>query len=137
MKTIILLCFAFLVMPCEASVLSGYVLNDLGLPIEYARVDVNGSHVFSDAAGLFVLDLPDGNYWVQVRAIQDKEGRHLTYVETKTYVSVSGNTTLNTTLREKSKGTVTTPGFGILSILVIFLLMSRFRFFQKTDFTIS
>ena len=96
-------------------VLSGFVFNTLEAPIEKARVDFNGIHVFTDSSGYY-------NFSNVNEAAYDTLARAIGYENTSKPVSITGNTTLNFTLPEKSDSIIS----GISELLGMILLAGAF-----------
>ncbi|HLE87055.1 MAG TPA: carboxypeptidase regulatory-like domain-containing protein, partial [Candidatus Brocadiaceae bacterium] len=98
--------------------LSGYVKNTLELNLENARVDFNGSYVFTDATGHYsITGINEGTYATLARAIGYRN---------KTNTStINADAVINFTLSEKTA--VSAPGFdmGVFLISVASLYMFR------------
>jgi len=101
--------------------LSGYIFNTLELPLENARIDFNGDYVFSTVDGYYLFSgINEGTTdTILARAIGYRNETNIT--------AISVDTTMNFTLKEKTAGTVSAPGFqGILAI-VGFILFWLYR----------
>ncbi len=103
--------------------LSGYVTNTLELPLQNARVDFNGSYVFTDAAGYYNFSgIDEDTYTTLVRAIGYRNDTEI--------IDVSGNVQQNFTLSERRPVAVSAPGFGAISglfILAVTIIFIRIR----------
>ncbi len=100
--------------------LSGYVSNELGLYLQNTRLDVNGSHTFTDANGHYNFSgLSDSSYTVLARAIGYRNGTNTS--------TISQDTVMNFTLGERVSGTVSTPGFSGLSLFVVIFALVLLR----------
>ena len=108
--------------------LSGYVQNTLEYPVYQARVDFNGSHVFTDVNGYYNFsNINYGNYTFLCRYIAASIGGGHFANYTKN-ISISGDTILNVTIQEKGYVVPVTPGFegiGLISILGILFVIGR------------
>ncbi len=100
--------------------LTGYVNNTLELPVQNARIDINGSHVFTDANGYYNFSgISEDTYLILTRAIGYRNNTNTT--------TISQDLIMNVTLRERMVGTVSVPGFSGFGAILVFGLLFFLR----------
>jgi len=102
--------------------LMGYVFNTLELPIQNARIDVNGNHTFTDINGYYSFTtIIENNYTVTAQAIG--------YSNSSENINLNIDQMLNFTMRERTNGGVkaspSMEGFGLIAIIGLIYLYVR------------
>lgn len=99
--------------------LNGTVINAIDLPLQNAKVEINGSSDYTDVNGYYSFDnLTEANYEVLSRAIG--------YSNNTQTIILSSNQTLNFTMKERMNGVKASPSFegiglvGVISILYLY-----------------
>lgn len=104
--------------------IEGFVANSLELPLQNARVDFNGSYVFTDAMGNYSFS--NGGEGIQPILV-----RAIGYSNNTQSVNITNDTVLNIMMRERTSGGVkASPGFGgigLLAVVVVIYLYGKKR----------